>query len=378
MKTVLVRAYTYCNLGDDLFLKVLVERYPEIQFTIIAPKLYEKILTQYKNVIIKQIPSSSLFKKIVMKIVGFFSITKKETYIRNIIKNFYSKEAQLADAYVYIGGSLFIQNNEKINLIDILNKEITNIFHGKKKFVIGANFGPYLTVSYLDFYKKHLLDYDDVCFREKYSKDIFKDLLNVRNCPDVVFQLNLPVVSKEEGSIGFSLMDISWRKELSQYEESYLSFIKELIIEALNDSRSVYLFSFCEDEGDEKVISKIVDSLPLKFRNKIDVVAYKGEIDKFLNQYSQVESMFATRFHSMILSSLLGQNIFPIMYSEKMNNVLKDLNYKGVSSKISDLGRLNSSDCLKNIIDSRLEISSSVIEKSKENFLFMDKNINDL
>ncbi|RTZ00904.1 polysaccharide pyruvyl transferase family protein [Flavobacterium sp. RSP49] len=378
MKTVLVRAYTYCNLGDDLFLKVLVERYPEIQFTIIAPKLYEKIFKQYENVFIKQIPSSPLFKKIVMKIVGLFSISKKETYVLNIIKNFYSKEAKFVDAYIYIGGSLFMQKNEKINLIDILNKEITNIFHDKKKFVIGANFGPYLTVSYLDFYKKHLLDYDDVCFREKYSKDIFKDLLNVRNCPDVVFQLKLPVVRKEEGSIGFSLMDISWRKELSQYEGSYLSFIKELISKALDDDRGVYLFSFCADEGDEKVISRIVESFPLKFRNKIGVIRYDGEIDKFLSLYSKVESMFATRFHSMILSSLLGQNIFPIMYSEKMNNVLKDFNYKGTYSKISDLGRLNPSECLKNIINNRLEISSSIIEKSKGNFLFVDKYINNL
>jgi len=151
MKTILVRAYTYCNLGDDLFLKILVERYPEIQFRIIAPKLYEKILKKYDNVMITQMPTYSLFNRIIMKLLGFFSVMKKEAIILNNIKKFYSIEATLSDGYVYIGGSLFIQNNEKINLIDIVNKEITNIFHDKKKFVIGANFGPYLTDSYLDY-----------------------------------------------------------------------------------------------------------------------------------------------------------------------------------------------------------------------------------
>jgi len=140
----------------------------------------------------------------------------------------------------------------------------------------------------------------------------------------------------------------------------------------------IEVFSFCEDEGDERVISKILEAIPFDLKNKINVVAYNGEIDEFLKQYSKVESMFSTRFHSMILSSLLDQNIFPIMYSEKMSNVLNDFNYKGVYSKISDLSCLNSSECLNNIIGSRLEISTSVIEKSKENFLFMDKNINNL
>lgn len=375
MKTILVRAYTYCNLGDDLFLKILVERYPEIQFRIIAPLIYEKILKKYKNVIITKIPTLTLLDRLILKLVGFVSMPKKEAILLNNSKKFYVKEYKMSDGYVYIGGSLFMQSEDGFSLVDSINKAITRIFHDKKKFIIGANFGPYLTDSYVDYYRLLFRDYNDICFREQYSKDIFKDLFNVRLCPDVVFQLSLPKVFKEEKSIGFSLIDISWRNNLSQYEDNYLAFINQIIIESLNDDRSVYLFSFCKKEGDENVISKVISTLPLNFRNKINVVKYDGDIDEFLYQYAKVESMFSTRFHSMILSSLLDQNIYPIIYSDKMTNVLSDFDYQGVYSKISDLKAINPLVCLKNINGSRLKIHPSVIEKSRENFFGLDDSL---
>jgi colanic acid/amylovoran biosynthesis protein len=376
MKTVLVRAYTYCNLGDDLFLKILVERYPEVQFRIIAPVSYEKIFKKYKNVVITQISNFSLLNRLMLKLIGFVSLQKKESILLNNSKKFYMKESGLSDGYIYIGGSLFMQSEKGYNLADTINKAITMIFHDKPKFIIGANFGPYSTDSYVDYYRAIFVDYNDICFREQYSKDIFNDLSNIRFCPDVVFQLSLPEICKEEKSVGFSLIDISWRKNLSQYEDNYLQFINQIITESFNDDRSIYLFSFCEKEGDESVISKVISALPIDFRNKINVITYNGNIDEFLNQYAKVESMFSTRFHSMILSSLLDQNIFPIIYSEKMTNVLNDLDYKGVFSKISDLNVENTSECLINIKGSRLKINPSIIDNSKDNFRVFNNMIN--
>src|SRR5699024_1160694 len=42
MKKVMVYAYSQFNLGDDLFIKILCERYPETQFVLYAPKQYKR------------------------------------------------------------------------------------------------------------------------------------------------------------------------------------------------------------------------------------------------------------------------------------------------------------------------------------------------
>ena len=43
MKKIKVYAYTRQNLGDDLFIKILCERYPNTQFVLYAPNVYKDI-----------------------------------------------------------------------------------------------------------------------------------------------------------------------------------------------------------------------------------------------------------------------------------------------------------------------------------------------
>ena len=51
MKNILVTAYTSFNVGDDLFLKILFERYPDHQFILFTSETrYISHLKQYKNV----------------------------------------------------------------------------------------------------------------------------------------------------------------------------------------------------------------------------------------------------------------------------------------------------------------------------------------
>ncbi|WP_278036336.1 polysaccharide pyruvyl transferase family protein [Flavobacterium nitratireducens] len=373
MKTVLVKAYTNCNLGDDLFLKIIIERYPEITFRIIAPIAYRSNFKKYKNVVITKMPSFNLLSRVALKLIGFFSLKAKGNIILNDLEKFYQNEYELSDGYVYIGGSLFMQYDSEMGETDHVNKLITKVFDNKPKFIIGANFGPYLTDSYKDYYMEVFKGYTDICFRELYSKNLFKDLSNVRVCPDVVFQLGLPKVEKTKKSIGFSLIDISEREELSQYEMDYLKFVSQVIEIALQNGEDVYLFSFCKAEGDENVISKVISLVSLNLRNRINVVNYDGDVDKFLIQYAKVESMFCVRFHSMILSLLLGQNLFPITYSNKMTNVLDDIGYQGVFSEFSNLKNIDALECFNDMKNSSHKVSSLIIEESKNNFIVFDE-----
>src|SRR5690606_11653244 len=88
------------NLGDDLFIKILCERYPETRFILYAQSEYKNSFNDVKNITV--IPSDTLFKR------GFnfiFSKLKVNNFLQHLL-------AKKCDAAVYIGGSLFIQQEE--------------------------------------------------------------------------------------------------------------------------------------------------------------------------------------------------------------------------------------------------------------------------
>jgi colanic acid/amylovoran biosynthesis protein len=146
----------------------------------------------------------------------------------------------------------------------------------------------------------------------------------------------MPFLVKEKDSIGFSLIDFSGRKDLVEYEINYLIFVKKIIEESFRNNKKVYLFSFCEQKSNIKVVENVISSLSNEIAYKIKVVANEGNIDDFLTKYGKIKSMYCARFYSMILSSLFKQNMCPIIYSKKMTNVLDDMSDQGAFVNLSE------------------------------------------
>ena len=69
-QTVLLYGVHSINLGDDLFLKVILERYPDVRFVMYAPAIYMKMLCKYPNCIV--ISKSNLITKIICKLSQIF------------------------------------------------------------------------------------------------------------------------------------------------------------------------------------------------------------------------------------------------------------------------------------------------------------------
>lgn len=63
--------------------------------------------------------------------------------MQNYYEKFYRNEVLKSDAYLYIGGSVFMQSGKGFNWMDKLNKSINHIFKDKPKFIIGANSSPF-------------------------------------------------------------------------------------------------------------------------------------------------------------------------------------------------------------------------------------------
>ncbi|WP_164667404.1 polysaccharide pyruvyl transferase family protein [Virgibacillus doumboii] len=354
-KRILVDAYFAMNLGDDLFLKVLFDRYPNVKWDLLtSSKKYKNIFRDYKNV--------RIIKSLSVKIIG-----ERKINLFSKLNRFFNYFRY--DALVIIGGSIFMEKQSWKSLLkscDYLPNRFKDL--GKKVFILGSNFGPFNDQLFITEHRRFFSQFDDICFRDTYSYNIFKGLVNVRKAPDVVF--NLEHRGKQlEKSVGFSVIDIEKREKLSKYFHSYTEMHIELIKKYIEQGYKIKLFSFCKQEGDLKAINYIKGNLTPREKDYVEVISYEGNITDFLDSYSTCETIVGTRFHSVILAFLFKQNVIPIIYSEKTFNVLKDLKMDKNCCYIRDIKDLNINDVLSN--NFKLE-KIKVIKDAERQFLKLD------
>ncbi|MFS0614938.1 polysaccharide pyruvyl transferase family protein [Lederbergia ruris] len=359
MKKVMIYAYANFNLGDDLFIKVLCERYPNTKFYIYAPKQYKVLFKGMDNLSI--VSSDTIFSR------GINYIFRKLEY-DNVIPLLISK---YCDAVINIGGSIFIQNkNWRKNL-----KTRRMLRNGNKPFfLLGANFGPFTDEEFYTNYRKEISEYTDVCFRDEYSYGLFKDLGNVRLADDIIFQLKKQELNKTDNanSILISVIEPSFRKNLEGYDEVYYNKLKDISLYFIKRGYKVLLMSFCKNEGDERAVKKIMDLIPKDKLSMVTKHEYRENIDDALNAITNTTAVIATRFHSMILGWVFNKPVFPITYSGKMKNVIKDVGFKGNYTDFNSISSLNPEDVFKFIETNKIDVSRQ-IKKSMEHFKVLDK-----
>lgn len=329
-KRILLFGYSRANFGDDLFVYILAKRFPNVDFYIhINDEKYKEPFKQLANVICLE--------------------TERNVSVVEI-ENF--------DAFIYVGGSIFIESDYAIMEM----KEFTKFAlkckeKNKPLFYITCNFGPYKSKEYVDMAKNLFNLCENVCFRDRKSYNLFSDIKTVSYAPDIAFSYDLAsLASKQKRSAGISIVDLSIRKDLAQMQDIYNDYIKRIVIMFAKRFYSVKLISFCEFEQDLKAIDRILDLVPAIYKKRVEVLCYKGNIKDFIKEYSKMRYMVCTRLHSMIVSTILKQKIYNISYSNKINNIVDDLNLPYKTDEISKLQYENilSKNDFKKIDDTKL------------------------
>jgi colanic acid/amylovoran biosynthesis protein len=356
-KKILVSAYYATNLGDDLFLKIVFDRYPDIEwFLLTSNEIYLKTFKDYKNVHIIKTLNIKLGKR---------NINLFNKLNENLLK------FRKYDAFLNIGGSIFIESKDWEKGL-ITRGYLPGQFkkNNKKTFIIGANFGPFGNDLFAERHKEFFSKFDDICFRDSYSYYLFKDLDNVRYAPDVVFNLELENSKSPEKCIGFSIIDLKNRKGLTQHYLKYNEKVIQLVDNYVDLGYKIKFFSFCENEGDLNIINYIRSNVNPHYINQIKVINYEGDIDQFLDEYKTCESIVGTRFHSIILALLLNQGVFPIIYSDKTYNVLKDLSIENYCY-IKDIEKLEISEVVSISKVNKLK-NKTILSKAVKQFEQLD------
>lgn len=329
MKKIFVDIYLAFNLGDDLFLDILAKKYNDTEFTVnYVGKEYDEFISKYSNVKRRKY-------KIIDKVL-------QKMNIKDTLTN-YKKIAHEFDSILFIGGSIFRDEEyheslykdriKLINEFERLNKPI---------FVLGSNFGPYKRGTFIEDYRKFFEKCNDICFRDTYSYNLYKDIKCVRYAPDIVFQLDLDKYKKERSKkiIGFSIIDVNHKEGISKYEEEYFRSTAKSIEVLIESGYECCLMSFCEREGDLKVINQIKQRLSDNAINRVTVYEYKGNLEEAFEIISNFKLFIAARFHANIIAQLLDIPILPVIYSNKTSNMLSDIKLDNLMITMDNLNNM--------------------------------------
>ena len=312
-----LRAYARGNLGDDLFIRKVCNQYKNQKFCILADKKYKKVFNDIKNLRIMHYSYKKLRKK--------RSNHSKWLKLNNKILNKISKKC---DTYLYVGGSIFIENSSiGLRAIKELKDEML-LF--KKSYIVGANFGPYINKEYLSYVHDELIpSINHISFRDLDSYNLFRDLENTSYAPDIVFSIEDVMFSKKkEKEVGISLIHHLERENLKIHYHDYLNELVNLSIKYIDQGFKVRILSFCAYEKDPVAIDDFMQKIPAKYEKSIIVDYYSGNIDYFLTMISRLDTLIATRFHSIVLGLKSKCKVIPICYSNKSINLLNDLRIK--------------------------------------------------
>ena len=333
-KNIYLKAYFRNNLGDDMFVRCIAKRYPNTLFRISTSQNYAKAFKSQLN-----IKNLSSFQYFMDRVSG--KILKKRIFKQRVEKK--------SHATVHIGGSIFI---EPENFIVPKQPDAKS-----NLYIIGCNFGPYKTRAYRNFVYSKLQNSTDVCFRDRYSYNEFSDIAHTRFAPDVLFGYpGYPVPQKGSG-VGISVICLDGRPELRYIADVYYNVIAQTIDCCSQEGRAVKLFSFCSDEGDAKAVEEITKRCNC---DNVEICKYDGDIDFMLEKLNSCEYIIASRFHAMIIGWVLSKKVFPIVYSDKQLNVIKDTNFMGPYWDLRDTEIYTSNQLFQNMIHS--EVFSHVNE----------------
>lgn len=357
MKNIFLYAYDRVNLGDDLFVHTICNRYPNVKFYLWSKKYNKKVFKGIKNLKVLDKDSKKL---------NFLSKIHPSLYPR--YKAYMEKKCY---AVVYIGGSIFIEYENWKQILTWWDYEALN----RKFYILGANFGPYKSEDYKKGLANVLKNVDDICFRDKYSYDLFSDIEKVRYAPDILFNYKFPDV-KSKKQIFISVIDCVGRnselEKLSNKDSDYKRLISKYISDYVNMNYSVVISSFCKIENDEDTVNEILKQVNDTIKYNVQVINYNGtNVNEIISAIAESELIIASRFHAAILGFAANRPVLPVIYSDKTVNILKDLSFDG---KHIDIRKIDENSYIQPLdINYNVQIIKNIDEVKKKSNLHFRK-----
>lgn len=360
MKRIFLYAYDKQNLGDDLFVHTITKRYPDVQFYIWSGRENRKIFQALPN--LKVVDKDGALVRTLNWLRPSF-VSRYRTWMEN-----------RCQAVVYIGGSIFMEYENWEQILTWWEYEAKN----RPFYIMGANFGPYKSEEYRNKLAEIFHDAKDVCFRDRYSFEKFRDVPTVRCAPDILFSFPMPKVPVLKKQLFISPIDCASRSEgennLSAYNEHYISTLSGLLKRYLRDGYRLVLASFCKAEGDDHAIEQLLSTMSLGPDDpRVKILSYDGtNVEEMTSVIAESGYVIATRFHATILALAAGRPVFPIVYSDKTIHVLEDIGFTGKFADLRNMEPISYTDSRANLDAPQIMDTDSLAKKAQGHFAKLD------
>jgi colanic acid/amylovoran biosynthesis protein len=350
-----IHFYNECNFGDDAFVAMLANRYPNVTFFISGKREYLKAFEKVKNIVSYNDTNLKLFaNKIIRK------LTKKDPL--------FGCRAYRCQSCITIGGSIFIEP-QSVDLSAYFRNKINKLFSGKNNLIIGANFGPYQNDSFLQFFRNEFHRYNYISVRDLDSYSLFQDIDNVNYAPDILFGIRNIVHSITVPVNARPYIVISVINKVDDLE-SYKHKLKEIVCYNHDLHFDVVMLSLCELQGDLSLCNEIVSGVDFD----VKIHSYNGSnMQEVIHCIQSASYVIGSRFHAIITALAFQVPCFPIVYSNKTVNMLKDIGYSGRYGLIDELANLSMQEIDENRRKKYTPDVERLVKESEKHFLFLDK-----
>lgn len=328
-------AYVNRNFGDDVMIRQLCNAFPSHNFLLFAPKYREMFDT------IADIPNLKL---------------------SDISLEQFSKCCKSDDAFIKIGGSMFIIKSRR-TLIN-RTKELHYLKRIKKRgcklAVIGCNVGPFASSIHRQVAVNELALYDLITVRDKASYDFIRERTkcpDLRLYPDILFGLkdSLPNNNSNDNSLCISAFKDGGDGEYN----SKMAALADHYIEATGGRVKLLIFEATE-KSDYISAGKIYSLAENK--NKIDIIIHRTG-KEITEAICACNCIVCTRFHSIVMAITAEKQFVPIVYSNKSQNLLNDLNYNGLIYSFDNMDSFDIDKALDHLIYNKAaSINADIIQ----------------
>ena len=355
------------NIGDDLFIKILCSRYPNIEFEISDKARYGELQNiqnlhfsrrlKYFLLFTGRVPHNPVKKKVFAVLGACFrsGIGKHRAGIM-IVGNAFK-------CYRYEGKEDSKWFEERMSL-------------SEKFYLLSTNFGPYKDERWREDFRRLFSQCEDICFRDNRSFELFRDLPNVRFAPDAVFSLGRIKKGKQDRTIIISVINcaLSGRPEwLLNCKETYEERLAETVELLVGKGWKVVLLN-SNDNQDNEASERIKNKTAEK--DRVEICHYDGDIETVLQLYKTASGVISTRLHTLILGLLSDLPVFPIVYDEKVEGILQTIDFTGCCANIRDMAKTSAESIVSALENYRYTLPDRITENANQQFAGIDAFLN--
>ena len=356
------------NVGDDLFVKLLCDRYPDVSFII-------KSSAQYGS--IARIPNLHFSK--LLEYWQRFTNGSLRGFVKGITAHilglFLGYVLPKGDIGIYIVGNVFRNSNyngwrdsrwirDRVSLVDNF-------------YLLSTNFGPYSDERWKEDFDRIYPTMADVCFRDKASYELFSSHLNTRYAPDAVISLGLrPHHDPTHKRVIISLIDCSLRQRSKKLNKSAVSYESKMAAVARLFLYEGYNVTFLnsQTEQDRPACDRVLNQLDSP---NIEVIDYDGNLEPIFELYRNSSCVVATRLHTIVLAWLHDIPVVPIVYDIKAENLLKTCRFTEKQYDICCLEGISGDEIYDAMRQYDFTLSQEIIEASQLQFREIDKALSE-